>query len=393
MEPRFLSQPGRNKQLATAQVEAVYSTLLSTAVMSVIAGALAISQIPVAKAVVKYEFFSAFTGVFFIRLFLLGAYRRRSSDDKWPWAWLAVIPAVMAALVWGFVSFLVIYYGSGAQVLTITCLTLGGIMMTVMNLSFLPLFLGFVLPVLSMSAAAFMTSGRDGHMQIGIAAGLLTMAIAFSSVRLAHWVTRSMRLAIENEELAVKLHENASALQKTNQELAILSRTDELTGLPNRRHFNEIIKREWARATRTRTSLALLAIDVDHFKRYNDSYGHSAGDLCLQTVSQALGATRSGTDFIARTGGEEFVVLITDVKREEAFAAGERVRHSVLALTTEAAKIYTLPSMATISVGLALTRPSDGMAVEDLIKAADAALYRAKENGRNLVWQDPQGKT
>jgi diguanylate cyclase (GGDEF)-like protein len=170
-------------------------------------------------------------------------------------------------------------------------------------------------------------------------------------------------------------------LDGANAELRRLSETDALTGLPNRRVFDRHLDEEVARARRHDLPLALLAIDIDHFKRYNDCHGHPAGDAALQSVAAVLARqARRPSDLAARTGGEEFVLLLPHTNAEQALAQAERLIRAV----DEAALPHGDSPIAghlTLSVGAALLRP--GWNAEGLKAAADAALYAAKQAGRH----------
>lgn len=174
-------------------------------------------------------------------------------------------------------------------------------------------------------------------------------------------------------------------LERVNLQLSQLSRTDPLTGLFNRRHFDEALAEEWARAERHGGGLSMLMIDVDHFKSYNDQLGHPAGDACLQRVADALQChVRRAGEFVARIGGEEFAVVTTSSSLDEVRALAERLRQSVMALDLPHGG--NAPGVVTISIGTC-TQGSRGGAVRsaDLVAQADAALYEAKQTGRNRV--------
>ncbi len=160
---------------------------------------------------------------------------------------------------------------------------------------------------------------------------------------------------------------------------------DPLTQIANRRHFDSFLEKEWQRATRTGAPLSLMVLDVDHFKLYNDSLGHAAGDVCLQRVARAIGdhALR-GTDLAARYGGEEFVLLFAETDAPAAAALAESVRAHIEALQLPHPKSPTSPWI-TVSIGVATMQPQQGDAIEALFVAADRAMYVAKEEGRNQV--------
>lgn len=180
-------------------------------------------------------------------------------------------------------------------------------------------------------------------------------------------------------------------LQRTNAQLRDayaqledLSRTDELTGVANRRCFDGWLEQALAEAASRRQALAVLMIDVDHFKAYNDGYGHLAGDDCLQQVAAVLAYFLQGsTARLARYGGEEFVVILADTDRYAAATVAERLR---LAVEARALEHRHAPSgLVTLSIGVAARVPDAGTLPQALISPADAALYAAKRAGRNRV--------
>jgi len=168
-------------------------------------------------------------------------------------------------------------------------------------------------------------------------------------------------------------------------ELVSISLTDGLTSIPNRRCFDENFSQEWNRALRAKTPLSLLLIDIDFFKKYNDFYGHQAGDDCLIQVAQVIrDTTHRSNDKAARYGGEEFAIILpgTDESGAEKFA--NRLINKIEALNIEHEK-SDVGKYVTISVGVATVVPQIGSNSESLIRAADAGLYAAKEGGRNKV--------
>ena len=160
---------------------------------------------------------------------------------------------------------------------------------------------------------------------------------------------------------------------------------DGLTGLANRLSFDEKIEAEWLHNLREGTSLSVLLIDVDHFKLYNDHYGHQKGDACLKAVAQAIGGqVFRPSDLAARYGGEEFVVVLPNTDGEAAFAVAERIRHAIESLQIPHDASLTAP-FVTLSIGVSHAVPFDGASHENLIAKADEALYQAKHAGRNRV--------
>jgi len=160
---------------------------------------------------------------------------------------------------------------------------------------------------------------------------------------------------------------------------------DALTGIPNRLNFAEHIIKEFSRSSRTKESLAVIMCDIDHFKAYNDTYGHNSGDKCLQKVAQTIknSLVRPG-DFCARYGGEEFVVILADTSYKGAIHVAERIRFNIIKLQITHEKSLPL-QFVTLSLGIATSSDQPLNSYEDLLKNADSALYEAKRKGRNRV--------
>lgn len=182
---------------------------------------------------------------------------------------------------------------------------------------------------------------------------------------------------------AVLLENESTEIQRLNKELAALARRDGLTGLANRRAFDESLAMEWDRALREKTSIALLMVDVDHFKLYNDSYGHPAGDACLANVAAVLAsiAQRPG-DVAARYGGEEFSLLLPDTGTTGAAEVAQRLLTGIDKLAM-AHNRSTTAAHVTASIGIAIITPDEHISLQALIDSADAALYKAKHEGRH----------
>ncbi len=162
-----------------------------------------------------------------------------------------------------------------------------------------------------------------------------------------------------------------------------LSVRDELTGLYNRRDCDKTIQRELIRATRFKRQLSVLMIDIDHFKKFNDRYGHQEGDKMLQEFAALLKASLRDVDYISRWGGEEFLVILPSTEPEGALNAAEKIRRRVSQHSFDNLKI-TSDFQFTVSIGVA-TFPDDGKTAEELVSRADQALYTAKGGGRNRV--------
>lgn len=181
------------------------------------------------------------------------------------------------------------------------------------------------------------------------------------------------------------LHLNTLRLEQANADLDRLSRLDALTDIANRRCFDEALDVAWRTAQRKQGWLSVILIDVDHFKAFNDQYGHAAGDHCLQQVAHALmGSLFRAHDLVARYGGEEFVVLLPETGAEAAQAVAERLLDAVRELQIPHDG-NSAAAVVTFSAGVACVQPQAGRRPESLLSVADAALYSAKAGGRNRV--------
>lgn len=214
----------------------------------------------------------------------------------------------------------------------------------------------------------------------------ISIAVALYGLRAA--ILQGMYLRTQAE-----LTGTAYSLIEANDRLLSLSSQDGLTGIHNRRHFDEVIMREWKVAARSQQALSLLMIDVDCFKALNDRYGHQEGDNCLRSIAADLQAKlKRPSDLVARYGGEEFVVVLPGSDLDGAIAVAEEIRESVarLRLPNEASLVE---KVVTVSVGVSSKTPSEESHVEDLINSADRALYQAKANGRNQSRADVEFAT
>jgi len=233
------------------------------------------------------------------------------------------------------------------------------------------------------TATSLTLSVRAAFYQTAWFGGAVLLAMAAIGAVLS--TRRVRRLQEAERRLAVRLGEATAELASANRALEQLATIDELTQLANRRRFSEVLEHEWQRAIREGSSIGMLMLDVDCFKRYNDTHGHQAGDACLQRVGAVLASrARRPSDLAARYGGEEFAVVLPGVDEAGAMAVGEWIRAEV-----ERQGIPHGDSLAadvvTVSAGSAVATPVPGMTAASLVAAADAALYRAKETGRNKV--------
>ena len=196
-------------------------------------------------------------------------------------------------------------------------------------------------------------------------------------------LTRELRRRNDRLERLLEAQKRSAAELEA---MRYLASQDELTGAANRRHFNDLLRQEWSRGLREGTPLALLMADIDHFKAYNDTYGHPLGDLCLHQVADALRSSlRRPGDVLARYGGEEFAVLLPNTPADGALAVAETMVERVAELAMPHAA--GSGGIVTVSIGVAAVTPTATVGPGSLLQAADRALYEAKRKGRNQVRQ------
>ena len=247
-------------------------------------------------------------------------------------------------------------------------------------------------PELSHIPVMIMTSDTsEERLQEAFEAGATDYLVKpIRKVELLARVTSAIKLKEEMDKVKARekeLLELKAKLELANRELSRLVSVDGLTGIPNRRFFDDTIKQEWRTAHHNGTLLSLVMIDIDCFKQYNDTYGHLVGDRCLQQVATALGAALKGSlDVVARYGGEEFAAILPNTGIEEAIIVAETLRKAVtdLRIPHESSSVE---KSVTVSCGVATLTPKHLgiMAWPMLVEEADLALYEAKSRDRNQV--------
>jgi diguanylate cyclase (GGDEF)-like protein len=260
-----------------------------------------------------------------------------------------------------------------AQIMRIRILTL---------LICLGLFLAIGLAAYILGLTIVRPLDRLTHGAAKVAAGDLEVKLPVVSRGEVGYLTEAFnnmvsRLRQGQEELATI----NGMLTEKNKELQVLSITDSLTGLHNRKHFMEVLANEVARARRNKNPFSVMMIDTDHFKKYNDTFGHQVGDALLKKIGVIFMESLRNVDYPSRYGGDEFIVLLPEVEKEKAFEVAERIRGLVAAKTLSR---DTNRVAVTVSIGVAAF-PEHGDTPEAIIASADGALYHAKRNGRNRV--------
>ena len=223
---------------------------------------------------------------------------------------------------------------------------------------------------------------KDRDIEMGIAAGGDDYLLKpISEIVLAAKIRAMQRIIQMRQSLLVLTRK----LDAANQELRRLSSLDGLTGIANRRRFDDYIARAWRKATRAQTPLSLIMADIDFFKPYNDSYGHLSGDECLKSVARVLaGSLKRPGDLASRFGGEEFAIVLEETGLSGASHVAECIRESVerLGLTHRDSPVA---AVVTVSLGVATSLPRPGLTADALLRLADYKLYEAKQTGRNRV--------
>jgi diguanylate cyclase (GGDEF)-like protein len=223
---------------------------------------------------------------------------------------------------------------------------------------------------------------RLTHGAASVAAGDLEVKLPVVSLGEVGYLTEAFnkmvgRLRQGQEELAAI----NGMLTEKNKELEVLTITDSLTGLHNRKHFMEVLSNEVARSRRSKHPFVVMMIDTDNFKKYNDTFGHQAGDSLLKKIGVIIIESLRSVDLAARYGGDEFIILLPESREEGAFEVSERIRHLV---TEEMRNSDAGKASVTASIGIAVF-PEHGDTPETIIASADSALYQAKRSGRNRV--------
>lgn len=265
--------------------------------------------------------------------------------------------------------------------------------------------IGHALPSAA-AAVLLLARGPDAGLFLAGGIGIVFLYALYLAVRSHNAMQREIALQLNNQGLMESIRSERDRAEQLNREIraeverraeaeralreayeraARLSARDPLTGIANRREFDRVLEREFARARRARTPLSLVLLDIDHFKRFNDYYGHLAGDRCLQKVAAILEThARRGADVAARYGGEEFVLLLPETDETDALDIAERIRAALVAAELEH-KASPLGPFVTASLGVATLVPGGEYRPSVLVAAADVALYRAKAAGRNRV--------
>ena len=317
----------------------------------------------------------AVTAVRFLTLRAFRSAARHAYVDHAAWTRRFVLGACAAGIVWG-ASGILLFHPDSFPLQVFLVFVLGGMVAgAVPLLSSVGFAYGcFAIPAVAPISVRMLSAGDPIHAIMGLMIAIFGVAMLASSAEVR-------RLFRDSESLRRELKWSL----ELSQALEHLVRLDTLTEIPNRRLFEEELRKEWGSAERNKEPLSVIIADIDHFKEYNDLYGHPAGDRCLVEVAQAMrrALVRPG-DVVARIGGEEFAFLLPRTKLNGAIAVAEHVREQIhtLQLPHEASPVA---EHVTLSFGVSSSDDPSVISPADLIRAADNALYDAKRNGRSQI--------
>lgn len=326
------------------------------------------------------------------------AFNRRHPDaeagDK-IWLYLLGLTVIVDGLAWGLAGYFMFSVEKPQyQMLLSLFLIAGAAAATITFSAWLAVAVIYIIVILTPGIVMLIASDWQFYRSIGIAGSVFGVFLCVLAANSNRTSTRMMRLRFDNERLVENLSEshaqmkklntelrkNNGALQRALEKISTMATRDELTNSHNRRYLMEFLAREKARCDRGGTVYALAVIDLDYFKRINDSYGHMVGDDVLKKVVNLIQRHVRATDCFARFGGEEFALVYSATELEEARQSAERLRHeiSTTPVDCESFSIYT-----SVSIGIAESRPGEDVA--ELLRRADQALYVAKSSGRDRV--------
>lgn len=300
------------------------------------------------------------------------------------WARLAYGIPMLMGTVWGLGVFWLMGVGNPDQQLVLICISIGAVMGSISNAVYWPAHLGFFLPLMGCMIAGRLVYPRPESPYLILGAVLISVLVALQGRALGARLVRALQLTQENTALVKHLSQRTAELEQVNHELGELSTTDSLTGLCNRRGWDVRVASEWLRASRTQQAIGFLALDIDHFKQYNDDFGHAAGDVCISVVGTVINQmVREGVDVVARLGGEEFGAMLPGLDRTGLLRVAERIRVQVAAVGH--ASHSPLQRAVTVSIGASHCHPAADTAAAAMFEQADRALYTAKRTGRDRV--------
>ncbi|VVT23289.1 GGDEF domain-containing protein [Rhizobium sp. EC-SD404] len=361
------------------QIDALYKAAPAS-VMSIVGAVIALSifwseGIP-AELMVWFVVVTA-TAVVHLGSAVMRHFGRPAAFTSRHWARLVCGIYGTSGVAWGAGAAFMIVHGSVEQALVVCSLITGSVTVSFPAAVYQRAYNLFQFPALLLTCGGLLASGIAYSNALAIAGVLLCGTLAMMARGLGTQLTLALKLSRENLRLVSDLQERKAALEAANRDLEIQTETDPLTGLGNRRRLMRVLRASSG-------ALGVLLIDVDHFKSYNDTFGHAEGDTCLRRIADALSRTTiAGVTLVARYGGEEFAIVVDARDHHHVRAVAEAMRKTVEALHDEGGS--ALRRVVTISVGVALRGAAEDKTITQLISEADERLYDAKRAGRNRV--------
>lgn len=409
--------------LHARQVELLYAQSLGTLSGSALAAAIVAAVFwRVAPHSVLVPWLASLLLLGALRLALTQRYRRATDAARQADCWERwfIAGVALTASVWGIGGLLLPPPGLNAYTALYLLWVVGLCATAAATYSVrIRAFLAFALPAMLPYAVYSLVRGTPEGTLLAVMLAMFFAFLLYSAMRSRTVLVGSLRLQFENVRLIGYLDAERKRAEKLNAELRadiderirtletlqhakqraedlarrlqLLSSLDGLTGIANRRHFDEALDREWRRALRNGTTISMILVDIDFFKNYNDTYGHQAGDECLKEVARLLkGYSRRPGDFVARYGGEEFAVVLSETGPDTAGRIAEEIRMGVETLGIPHGS-SPAKEVVTVSAGVAAAMPAKRGSPDALIHDADGALYQAKHRGRNrVVVNEPQ---
>lgn len=373
------SSDSESGTIGCAQIEQAYAQLPISLIVNLVNGVLLAGILwEVASTAVLAVWVVALIGVTGARFMMLRAFRNAPRGARFHhdmWTHYFVVGACAAGFVWGAAGLLLFHPDSFPHQVFLA-FVLGGMVAGAVPLlsSVERAYPCFAVPAVLPISAQMLAAGDHVHLIMG------SLILVFGGAMLAASV-QVRRLFRDSTRLRRELHrsiEEGHALER-------MARMDTLTQIANRRLFEEELEREWRRAERDNDTLSVIIADIDHFKEYNDHYGHPAGDRCLVRVAQTMaGALSRPGDLVARVGGEEFAFLLPGTTRAGAKAVAELIRKRILDLNIPHGASATARQV-TVSFGVASSGATSASTPAGLLWASDIALYDAKRRGRNQI--------
>ncbi len=297
-----------------------------------------------------------------------------------------ILGSLLSGLTWGLIYIILTPHMPLVRYDYLLLLIIGGLVSgsVISMATYAPAFFVFAIPALILPLIAFLSDWHKESLLIALIIIIFFTAISITYIQSRNMILGGMRLQFEKENLLKELGHTNQQLLIANKKVTMLSNTDELTDLANRRHFLDVYEREWNRCRRSHAYISLIMIDIDYFKLYNDHYGHLAGDACLRTIATIFKThARRSSDLVIRYGGEEFILLLPETPLAGALHVAKFIQES-LAIANIPNEASPIAPFITVSMGVASVIPNDKL-LNELIARADQQLYMAKKGGRNRI--------